>query len=69
SKLPQISDHLPGIFGDASVTLPGGHGPDHESWPQHWPEFELNGQFETEWRKWQADPDNYTPPEPPKPDA
>ena len=70
TNIPQMSEHLQGIFGDASVTLPGGHGPEHESWPKHWPKFELEyGQFETEWHKWLSDPDNYTPPDPPDPDT
>ena len=70
SRLPLAQDQINKSFGDASVTLPGGHGPEHESWPAHWPKFELEyDQFKTEWRKWQADPDNYTPPDPPDPDA
>ncbi len=49
-------------FGDASVTLP-----ETLSWPKHWPAFALSdGAFDTEWRKWQASPDTYTPPDPPK---
>ena len=64
------ANQLSEMFGDASVRLPGGHGPKHHSWPKHWPKFNLPPQdFETEWRKWQADPDIYTPPDPPKPDA
>jgi hypothetical protein len=34
--------------------------------PSFWPEHHLSDlQFKTEWRKWQADPENYTPPEAP----
>jgi hypothetical protein len=55
------------MFGDASVTLPGGQGQDHESWPAHWPKFKLDDeQFKEEWQVWQADPDNYVPPEAPE---
>ena len=67
TNLPQFAAHVQDMFGDASVKLPGGHGPDHDNWPKHWPKFHLAPEdFETEWRKWQADPENYTPPDPPK---
>ncbi len=51
------------MFGDASVTLPGGHGPDHESWPAHWSKEKLHwADFETQGRAHQTsigqDPDN-----------
>ncbi|SHK75200.1 Pentapeptide repeat-containing protein [Roseovarius marisflavi] len=47
TNIPQLTEHLEGMFGDASVTLPGGHGPEHASWPRHWPRFELGfRQFE-----------------------
>jgi uncharacterized protein YjbI with pentapeptide repeats len=53
------------LFGDASVILPGGHGPGHADWPEHWPEEKLDwGEFEDRWRAFQAsigqDPDNPT---------
>ena len=67
-SIPQIEPHLQGMFGDASVTLPGGHGPEHESWPAHWPTFELDDEFDEEWEKWQADPEGYVPPDPPEKD-
>jgi uncharacterized protein YjbI with pentapeptide repeats/uncharacterized membrane protein (DUF485 family) len=56
---------LADMFGDASVTLPGGHGPDHESWPDHWRKEELDRKdFETKWRAFQRsigqDPENPT---------
>ncbi|WP_372615318.1 pentapeptide repeat-containing protein [Aquicoccus sp.] len=58
------NDWLHKAFGDASVTLPQGI-----DRPAHWPDWELphTGEhaFHTEWRKWQANPSNYTPP--PKP--
>jgi hypothetical protein len=66
ADIPQISEHLQGMFGDASVILPGGHGPEHADWPPHWPKFEIGPQlFYEQWRKWQADPDGYIPPDPP----
>lgn len=66
SDVPQITEHLPGMFGDGTVTLPGGHGPSHPDWPSHWPRHKLSvAQFDQEWRKWQSDSDNYTPPEAP----
>ncbi|WP_104017055.1 pentapeptide repeat-containing protein [Roseovarius nitratireducens] len=59
-------DNFSEMFGDASVTLPGGHGPEHGSWPDHWPRHALGPEeFNEEWRKWQADPEGYTPPDPP----
>jgi len=56
-------DQLQSMFGDASVTLPGGHGPDHENWPDHWSKENLDwNDFNTEWRDYQAsigqDPNN-----------
>jgi uncharacterized protein YjbI with pentapeptide repeats len=36
------SEQLKDMFGDASVTLPGGHGPDHENWPKHWSKENLD---------------------------
>jgi hypothetical protein len=58
-------DQITSTFGDASVILPNGVTPQSPDWPAHWPKFELN-EFDTEWRKWQASPDTYTPPDPPK---
>ncbi|WP_306152330.1 pentapeptide repeat-containing protein [Roseovarius sp. MMSF_3281] len=70
TEIEQLLNHVQDMFGDASVTLPSGQGPNDESWPAHWPKSILDDdQFQTEWRKWQADPDHYTPPDPPKPDA
>ncbi|MDT8327370.1 MAG: pentapeptide repeat-containing protein [Roseovarius sp.] len=67
TDLPNIWDHLAGMFGDGTVILPDGHGPEHESWPKHWPRFELDTyQFDEEWKKWQANPEGYVPPEPPE---
>ena len=66
------AEQVNSIFGDASVTLPGGVTPGHADWPAHWPVWELphggDNDFHTQWRKWQADPAGYTPPDPP-PDA
>ena len=53
------------VFGDDSVILS-----EKNQRPAHWPDWELpligNHAFETEWRKWQANPDTYIPP--PKPE-
>jgi hypothetical protein len=50
------------MFGDGSVTLPGIE-PGGEGWPAHWPVRALDaGEFDTEWRRWQADPEGYVPP-------
>jgi uncharacterized protein YjbI with pentapeptide repeats len=64
--VPQIAAHVQDMFGDASVTLPGGHGPEHEDWPAHWSKFKLRRNFEKRWRKWQANPYAYPPPDPPE---
>jgi uncharacterized protein YjbI with pentapeptide repeats len=48
-------DQLQQMFGDASVTLPSGHGPDHEDWPEHWSKEKLSSsEFITQWRAFQA---------------
>jgi len=61
ADIPHIADHLEGMFGDGSVTLLEGC-----DWPEHWPRHELGPEeFNEEWRKWQADPEGYTPPDPP----
>jgi len=58
-------DQLDEMFGDASVILPGGHGPEHESWPTNWSTEKLGrDDFYTQWRAFQAsigqDPNNPT---------
>lgn len=62
---PISQDQVNSLFGDASVRLPDGI-----SVPEHWPRWELpwgsQHSFLDEWRKWQDDPDNYTPPPPPE---
>lgn len=73
TDVPQLTEHLHGAFGDASVTLPSGHGPQSKVWPSHWPRFELRPyrdsagkfveRFEEEWRDWQTKGPDYTPPE------
>ncbi|MEI4231750.1 pentapeptide repeat-containing protein [Roseovarius sp. D22-M7] len=69
TTIPQIADHLQGIFGDASVTLPDGHGPGHESWPAHWPSVKLNPRdFVTQWQAWLKDLETEDPPDPPQPE-
>lgn len=65
TRIAGVEKHLSDLFGDASVILPQGCGPDHKDWPAHWPKFHLESEFEEEWHKWQADPENYVPPEPP----
>jgi uncharacterized protein YjbI with pentapeptide repeats len=51
-------------FGDASVKLPEGI-----TSPENWPDWELpwggDHAFESEWQKWQADPEGYIPPKKP----
>jgi hypothetical protein len=63
-QIPTISEDVREMFGDASVTLPGGQG----DWPDNWATFDLGNDFFKKWRVWQADPENYTPPDPPDPD-
>ena len=58
-------DQILEMFGDGTVILPGGHGPDHESWPVDWSKEKLSGpDFNTKWRAFQRsigqDPDNPT---------
>jgi uncharacterized protein YjbI with pentapeptide repeats len=58
-------DQITDTFGDATVTLPGGHGPDHENWPKRWSKEDLDWHdFPTQWRAFQRsigqDPDNPT---------
>ena len=67
SRMEFSPDQITSTFGDASVILPKGVTPQSRDWPAHWPKHELRlGSFNTEWRKWQASPDTYTPPDPPK---
>ena len=67
SEVTPMKEHLKDMFGDASLTLPGGHGPEHEDWPTHWPRHALGPEeFDEEWRKWLADREGYTPPDPPR---
>jgi len=69
AKIPIISKQLPSIFADASVKLPGGHGPECKNWPTHWPKFKLDYKvFVEQWRAWQTNPEGYTPPDPPEPE-
>ncbi|UWR78780.1 pentapeptide repeat-containing protein [Phaeobacter inhibens] len=50
-------------FGTTDTILPDGSGPDSSDWPAHWPKIALKDpESLTQWRKWQVDPDNYTPP-------
>ncbi|MBP0481106.1 hypothetical protein [Sagittula salina] len=56
-----VNADLSGAFGDATVRLP-----ERMDRPAHWPAHDLGDAFDTEWRKWQADPEGYTPPPPPQ---
>ncbi|MGC1428610.1 MAG: hypothetical protein WA822_08465, partial [Albidovulum sp.] len=61
TNVPISPDQIQSLFGDASVTLPGGKGPDDEGWPEHWPKEELDDEeFHERWQVWQenlpADP-------------
>jgi len=57
------TEQIATMFGDGSVTLPG-IAPGGEGWPAHWPTRELGmHEFYYEWRKWQADPEGYRPPD------
>lgn len=53
-------------FGDESVILSGNLLYGRLARPTHWPDLELiGGHFGNEWRRWRADPENYTvPPRP-----
>ena len=58
TNVRQIAEHLPDLFGDASVKLPEG-----VTAPEHWAKTNLEwGEFEDAWRAWQRaigqDPDN-----------
>lgn len=47
-------DQLEQMFGDATVILPGGHGPDHENWPDQWKKEKLDwDNFHSQWRAFQ----------------
>ena len=49
------NNQLAEMFGDASVILPGGHGPDHPDWPEHWSKESLDWvNFRNQWRAVQA---------------
>jgi len=56
-----LAEWLDPTFGDASVILT-----DDMDRPAHWPDWELpsggDNSFDTEWRKWQANPLKYVPP-------
>jgi hypothetical protein len=64
--VPISEAQVKSTFGDASVKLPEGI-----SRPTHWPDWKLPSviehAFHTEWQKWQANPDTYTPPKNPNP--
>lgn len=55
SNLPEISDHLGDVFGDASVHLPGNVTTGHQNWPKHWAKTTLeHAEFINQWLAWQA---------------
>jgi uncharacterized protein YjbI with pentapeptide repeats len=63
SKTSISQEQLESAFGDASVTLPDGKGPNDPEWPEHWSKEKLDyEEFETKWRALQKmggfDPDN-----------
>ena len=61
TTMAQLKSVWEDIFADGSVSISSGDRPDH------WPTFVMErNQFHTEWRKWQADPEGYTPPDPPE---
>jgi uncharacterized protein YjbI with pentapeptide repeats len=56
SETSITQEQLETAFGDASVTLPDGKGPDDPEWPDHWSKEELDwNEFDTQWRKFQSD--------------
>ncbi|NIZ10640.1 pentapeptide repeat-containing protein [Pseudooceanicola sp. HF7] len=62
TDVPQITDHLSSLFGDGSVSLPGGRGHEEADWPEHWPREDLDadffgkaGPFYDAWRAWQRE--------------
>ncbi|MFZ1468299.1 MAG: pentapeptide repeat-containing protein, partial [Paracoccaceae bacterium] len=60
SNVRVTADQITSMFGDGSVILPEGM-----ARPAHWPEGKLDwDDFQTEWRNWQADPEQYRPPAP-----
>ncbi|MCT4557292.1 MAG: pentapeptide repeat-containing protein [Pelagimonas sp.] len=62
SHVPWILNHRKQMFGDESVILPG-----DAAHPEHWPKHVLSReQFDLEYEIWKADPEAYTPPEPPE---
>lgn len=59
SRMRQLAEHLPKMFGDGTVILP----PEIDR-PLHWPKRNLSTiEFDREWRRWQADPESYAPQE------
>lgn len=51
-------EHLDSAFGDGSTTIPA-----KLKFPDHWPKIHLDElDAQLNWRKWQADPENYVPP-------
>ncbi|MDZ7709275.1 MAG: hypothetical protein U5K36_03645 [Roseovarius sp.] len=61
ATVPFAQEQVNAMFGDASVILPEG-----VERPAHWPDWELlhfgEHGFDTQWRKWQDDPEGYVPP-------
>jgi uncharacterized protein involved in high-affinity Fe2+ transport len=62
-EVPISAEQVNAVFGDDTVILPDGM-----KRPAHWPDCKLELlTFDTEYRKWRANPDTYTPP--PKPEG
>ncbi|MBW4975723.1 pentapeptide repeat-containing protein [Roseovarius mucosus] len=61
SNVPFLAAQINSMFGDACIILPK-----DIRRPMHWPDWELPSDgpnaFDTEYRKWRANPDAYTPP-------
>ena len=63
SKTKITQEQLNSAFGDSSVILPSGKGPNDPEWPDHWSKEELKLEdFRTQWRAFQEaggfDPNN-----------
>lgn len=60
TKVSISDEQLNDMFGDATVTLPGGNGVESDAWPEKWPKRVLEWDFDPEksefhqaWRAWQ----------------
>jgi uncharacterized protein YjbI with pentapeptide repeats len=56
SEVALSTEQIVAMFGDASVTLPGGVTPQHPDWPAHWPKEDLDWfEFDKRWEAWKAE--------------